>query len=185
MSKVISPYLRGADDGLRFGLYLSALLLSVMLSARMPLLSLAAFVMMAGVPVWTYMCQRRYARTLGMAATVPMLWMQGVVMFTGGIVIASAVIVAYMRWADPAYIFNQWQSIAAMATRPEASDFYRQTGAMAQAMIEAGTLPTPLEMAWQFILLTVSTGSILSLIMGAIVCRRTKQHPFIHSRTHD
>ena len=76
-----SPYRRGADDGLWFGLYLSVMFFSSILSGRVAMLSLLSLVLVVCVPVVIYFFMRAYDRRLGPAGTFPMLWMQGVVIF--------------------------------------------------------------------------------------------------------
>ncbi|MCX4288140.1 MAG: DUF4199 domain-containing protein [Duncaniella sp.] len=165
---VESPYRRGADDGFKFGLYLTTMFFTSIFSEKIALLSLVSLVMIAAVPVIVWQMQRRYCRDCRGAATFPMLWMQGVMIFTCGMAIAGVALAIYMRWINPDFILNQWELMAATGAHSD-SRFMQETGRVAQGMIDNGLLPTPMAVVVQLILLAITTGSILSLTMGAIL----------------
>ena len=107
-----------------------------------------------------------------------MLWMQGVMIFTCGMAIAGVALVVYMKWVNPDFILNQWELMAETGAQSD-SRFMQETGRVAQGMIDNGLLPTPMAVVVQFMLLAITTGSILSLTMGAILIamhRRRDRH---------
>lgn len=59
---------RGADDGFLLGLYFSALFFAMVYSMAVPLLSMAALALMAGVPVVIY----KFLRRSYVASTAPL-----------------------------------------------------------------------------------------------------------------
>lgn len=173
-----SPYRRGADDGFLFGLYLTALFAASIFSEQVPLLSLVTLALVVMVPVYVWQRMRSFSRACRGAATFPMLWMQGMVMFACGMALAGVVLTVYMKWINPGFIARQWHMMAALASSPDSS-FMQQTGKMAQVMIDNGMVPRPMEIVLQLFLLAVASGSILSMTLGAILTlfhrRRTRK----------
>lgn len=168
----ISPYRRGADDGLKFGLYLTAMFACSIYSGAVPLLGLAGLAMMLGVPLVTWRRLSSYDRDCHGCATFAMMWMQGVVMFAGAMLVAGAALAAYMTWVNPDFILQQWQAIAAMQGSTGSPDV-DNVASIAQRMIDGGLLPTPMAIVIEFFLLAVTTGSVLSLICGALIAARS------------
>lgn len=168
-----SPYRRGADDGLYFGLYLTAMFFASIFAQTLPVLSLAAFAMMVAVPVVIYGFMRSYDRALGSAATFPMLWMHGVVIFFCGILISGAALVIYMKWIEPDFVINQIRSVADLAgTAP--GTMMDEAADLASKMIEARFVPTPISIVTELIMLAIASGSILSIILSALFALRRK-----------
>lgn len=161
-----SPYRRGADDGFIFGIYLAVMFLASLLSTRIPLLSLLSLVMAAGVPVVIYQFMRRFNAELKEFATFPMLWMQGVVIFVCGILISGAFLVIYLKWIEPDYILNQLRSVSELGAGSDNPTF-AQAAELADAMIEANMIPSPMAIVSEMILAAVFTGSLLSIILSA------------------
>ena len=109
-----SPYRRGADDGFIFGVYLTVMFFASILSGGSVLLTMLSGVMMAGVPLVIYMFMRFYHRSLGVAGSFAMLWMQGVVIFFCGMLIAGTALVVYMKWINPDFVIDQLNAVASL-----------------------------------------------------------------------
>lgn len=168
-----SPYRRGADDGFIFGLYLTAMFLASIFSGAVPLLSLVSLALMAGVPGVIYMFMKRYDRRTGMTASFPMFWMQGVMIFFCGMLIAGTVLVVYMKWLSPDFVLRQLQAVAAMKGSTPGS-VMDEAASVASSMIENNFIPTPIAIVTELIMLAIVTGSILSIILGAILTLRRR-----------
>lgn len=168
-----SPYRRGADDGFFFGLYLTAMFFASIFSQTLPLLSLLSLAMMVLVPVVIYRFMRNYDRSLGAAASFPMLWMQGVVIFFCGTLIAGAALTIYLRWIDPDYIISQLRGVADLAGQAPGT-FVDGAADMASRMIEANFIPTPISIVTELLLLSIVTGSFLSIALSAFLTLRRK-----------
>lgn len=168
-----SPYRRGADDGFIFGLYLSAMFFASIFSASAPLLSVLALVMAVAVPVVILRFMLRYDRLMGQAVSFPMFWMHGVVTFFCGTCIAGTLLVIYMKWLSPDFVLNQLRQLAALdGTAP--GTFVQQASEMAGQMIEANFIPTPIAIVIEIIMLAIVSGSILSIILGAVLSMRRR-----------
>ncbi len=163
-----SPYRRGAEDGLVFGIYLTVLFYSVMLSQYVALLSLPALAMMAGVPVVIFLMMRRYASALGRAVSVSALWMQGLVIFACGCAIGGAMLLIYLRWIEPDFFADQLRLLADMEIAP-GNEWMIQSKDLARQILDSGAVPRAIDVVIQLILLGIVSGSLLSLVIGAIV----------------
>lgn len=170
----ISPYRRGGDDGLKFGMYLTAMFACSIFSSAAPLLGLVGMALVLAVPVVAWRRLSRYDRDCGGAASMPMMWMQGVVMFAGGMLVAGAFLAAYMTWANPDFIAQQWQAIADMQGQTANADV-DNVAQIARRMIEAGMLPTPMAIVIELFLMGVTSGSLLSLACAAIIAARSRR----------
>ena len=170
-----SPYRRAADDGFVFGLYLSAMFLAMALAARMPLLGLVSFVMCFGVPVFIYLRLRRSFTADNGHTLLSSLWMQGIVTFACGSLLAGAVATAYLKWIEPDFIIDRLH---------EAIDFYSGSGwsrgeeaaATLQRMIDMHLVPSAVAIVVEFIWLSVFSGSLLSLLMALLARSRPVRH---------
>ncbi len=168
-----SPYRRGADDGFYFGLYLTAMFFSSIFSQHFALLSLLSMAMIVLVPFVIYRFMRSYNRDLGHAASFPMLWMQGVVIFFCGILISGAALVVYMKWIEPDFVINQLHSVADMAGMAPGT-MIDSAADMASKMLDAQFIPTPMAIVTELIMLAIASGSILSIILSAVFAIRRK-----------
>jgi len=166
-----SPYKRGADDGAWFGLYLTALFYSSVYSGQIAILGLVSLALVAGVPVLIYFALRRTYLEESLTSRLSALWMQGIMTFLCGAMIAGALSIIYLKWINPTYLVD-------MVT--QSIDIYRQTGdpslaKMAdglQMMVDAGAVPSPIAMVFTVIWSSVLSGSVLSLILSLIIRAR-------------
>ena len=113
-----SPYRRGADDGFFFGAYLTVMFFASIFSEWMPLLQLLSGAMAVCVPLTIYRFMLRYHRSLGQMGSFPMLWMQGVVIFFCGMLLAGTALVVFMKWLSPDFVVEPdcvpWQPSGAL-----------------------------------------------------------------------
>ncbi len=175
MTMIQSPYRRGADDGLIFGLYLTAMFFASIFAGSFAPLSLLGAVMMAGVPVVIYFFMRRYDRSLGPAATFAMLWMQGVVIFFCGMLIAGTALVVFMKWIHPGFVAEQLTAVAALKGAVPGSQIDLAAD-VAEKMIEAKFIPAPIDIVTEMLMLAIVTGSMLSMTLsGLFALRRNRR----------
>lgn len=161
-----SPYRRGADDGLTFGLYLTVMFFCSIFASALPLLSVVALLMMVAVPVVTYLYLRRYQIALGAASTFSALWMQGLVIFACGMLLCSLVLVVYMTWINPTFITDQLASLAAVkGTMPDSG--IDQAALIAERLIENKAVPRPIQVIVELEMMAIVSGSFLSLLISA------------------
>lgn len=171
MTMIQSPYRRGADDGLIFGLYLTAMFFASIFAGSFALLSLLGAAMMVGVPVVIYLFLRRYDRSLGPAATFAMLWMQGVVIFFCGMLIAGTALVVFMKWVHPGFVAEQLTAVAALKGTVPGSQIDLAAD-VAENMLEANFIPAPIDIVTELLMLAIVTGSLLSMTLSGIFALR-------------
>lgn len=170
-----SPYRREADDGFYFGIYLAVMFFASIFAGRMPLLSMLSLAMMACVPVVIYRFLKSYHISLGRAGSFAMLWMQGVVIFFCGMLIAGTALVVYMKWIHPGFVAEQLQALAEL--KGSVADSRIDMAAdVAAHMIEANFIPTPISIVAEMMMLAIVTGSLLSMVLSALfAAKRHKQ----------
>jgi len=166
-----SPYRRGADDGFIFGLYLTALIFASVFSAQVPLLGLLSFGLAVAVPAVVYRMMARYDRAMGKAGAFAVNWMHGVVIFVCGALISGALLTVYMRWIDPGFIASQMRHLADLEGEfPGSAIDY--SAELAGQMLAANFLPSAISVAAELMMLTVFTGSCLSMMLSAFFALR-------------
>lgn len=163
-----SIYRRGAEHGVIMGLYLSVLFAAMANSMKMAWLGVLAMAMALCVPVLTYSLLRRsYSADFGMTRFSE-LWMEGIMIFAGGSVIMAVTALFYMKWVEPSFIVDQVTAVA---------ELYREAGQtqisdMLDAALSSRSLPSPAEVAVEFVWLGVFSGSMLSMLMSLLVKAR-------------
>lgn len=163
-----SPYRQGAEDGFLFGAYLAVLMFCSIFALHLPLLGLVADVMMLGVPFVVYKFMRRYFRAEKGRPTVSALWMLGIIMFCCGSVLAFALVLIYLQWVDPSYIDTSVNNSITVLRAAGSPDMLSLADDMETVMKQGNPL-TPVSMCFTLIWASIFTGSLLSLIVAAIV----------------
>lgn len=162
-----SPFRRGAEDGVLFGVYLGALSVCMLAGLRVSVLEVLFLILAVGVPFYCFRRQRRSYVSAGGSLAVAPLWMQGIVMFFCGSIIMALVTMIYLQWVDPDYLAY----LKAMVTESVALD----PGAFAASGIKPADIDnlfaiiTPAKFAVEMLWLSIFTGSILSLLTAVIV----------------
>ncbi len=171
MSK--TPYRRGAEDGLKFGLYLGVLLFSSLLSGKVAWLGLLFYVMVILVPVIIYRMMVSYKRELGGVVTFSMLWMQGLVIFSCAAVIAGGAMMVYLRWINPDYMVENLRQVASLDVSGENAGL-TEVRDMAQNMLDNHFVPRSVDVVIMIILMAITSGSLLSMLLAGILIARLK-----------
>lgn len=171
MSK--TPYRRGAEDGLKFGIYLAVMFFSSIFSADVPGLGLLSILMAAATPVVIYRMMVAYKKELGGVVTFSMLWMQGLVIFACASLIAGGALLVYLRWINPDFLHSQLEALATLDTTgmPEGLE---QSKELAGNMLAQNFVPRAVDVVVEIILLGITTGSMLSMLLAGILIIRLK-----------
>ena len=178
---ILSPYRRGAEDGLSFGVYLAVMFFLPILAPGVPVLSMLSVLMMAGVPVLTYIYLSRYHRSLGVASQFSALWMQGLVIFFCGMLLCGAALTVYMRWINPGFIASQLQALADLKGAVPDSGL-DDAADLASRMLERNIVPQAIQVVVEMLMLAIVTGSLLSMLIAAVLTffRRPASKSFNH-----
>ncbi len=172
-----SPYRYGADQGLYFGLYLICFYTCGLLNMTSPnlLYSLGAMALFMGVPFLIYRWLRRtYVASRG-RLPLSALWMQGIVIFICGTLIAALALVIYLKFINPTFIVDQMRVLIEMYS---SMDWERgqEAADMLQTLIDMKLVPSAMSVVMETVWLGVFSGSILSLLMGLLARARKVNH---------
>lgn len=165
-----SPYRRGADRGYILGLWFTAIFLSWIFSAQVPLLSLVAVALIAGTPFLIYKLLRKSC-LVDPSVQVSALWVEGISMVFCGSLICAVAVIVYFKWIDPGYMARQLQTLV---------DVYASTGdeslaeaaRLSKAILDNNAVPPASTWTLAMWLFTVSSGSLLSGLMAVLVKAR-------------
>lgn len=165
-SKLTNPYRQGADDGLWMGLYLSALFFASAFAVGRTLVGALATGMIIAVPVILFLLLRRTWRRDEGLSLFSGLWMQGIITFLCGGLISGVVAFAYLRWVNPSWLADQVRAMISLYSSIEGGAVIADT---LSTMLDRHLLPSPIQMVIQMLWLEIFSGSILSLIVTALV----------------
>lgn len=170
-----SSYRRGAEDGMYFGWILSAVVLSMMLTVRVPLLSLLSLALIAFVPFMTYIYIRRGVDQRGERGRFSEAWMHGISIFFFGALIMGVVMYVYLRFVDPGFMaVNVKQAVVVL--RDSGTEESLNTARRLQYMVDHKMLPNAIEWTFGTMWLVIMTGTMLSMILAALAYNnRTKR----------
>lgn len=169
--KIKNIYARGADDGFWLGLYFSMLFGVTVMSLSVPLLNLVAIVMGFGVPFMTYFFLRRTHIAAHGMTVFSALWMQGITMFACGSLIFGAVSFIYLRWIDPGFLLRILQA-GVDYYNASSSEGAQMLASEFQMIIDSKMMPSALNVAFGWMWLGMFSGSILSMLVAAVVKSR-------------
>lgn len=163
-----SVYRRGADDGFWFGLYLSVLFLISVHSIYSAIAGIFAFAMAIAVPVIIFFFLRRSYRADNFTSSFSALWLHGICIFFFGSLIAALTTYIYLRFINPAYINTIVDMAIEVYGSVDTPDAHEMTTVLQRAK-DAHLLPTAGGTAVQVIWAGVFTGSLLSMLLSAII----------------
>lgn len=166
-------FLRGAESGIPFGIYLSIASIATVFGDRMEFLSLLSMCMILFIPILVYRFQRRQYVASEMQATHSELWIHGIIMNIGGAAICALVTYAVIDIFRPNYVAEMMnQSLEIMKSDP----ILRGTEvvkALDKAM-DNNYYPRVIELVMQMFWLTSFLGSIGSAVT-ALIARRNRK----------
>ena len=171
-----SVYRRGADDGLYLGPLMALAVVLTGATAYVAWLALPAIAALVAVPALVYVRLRRSYLADPMRGTLSALWLEGIcAFFLGGLVMA---LVAYagMRWVCPTFIPDQFRMVIEVYSSAP-GEGAREMAATLQRAVDARMLPTPVEMALELLYVAVFSGSLLSVVLAAVIRRRPVPPP--------
>lgn len=179
--KAKSPFRRGADDGFLMGIMLVVVFISGSLSFRYPLAAtLSPILMIAGVPLLTYILLRRsYVKDNGLTL-FSSLWMQGIVTFFCGTLILAIVMYGYMRWYNPEFMREMVGYMADFYDSMPENPKGHEVSQIFHTMLDEDLFPSAINVAIESIWLGVFSGSILSMLVAIAVRARKVAPPHRH-----
>lgn len=163
-----SVYRLGAEDGLLLAPLLIAVSLCMGASIYWPMLFLPTLILMLGVPVVTYITQKRTFTHQRELSTLSALWLQGICMFFFGSLIMGVAVYASLRWIWPGFINDQVNAVIQIYGSFNDPDIATLVKGLERAR-DTHALPTPIDITLELMYMVVFTGSLLSLVSALIV----------------
>ena len=171
-----SVYRRGADDGLLMGIFLSVLFIAAVNSIYSGIATVASIAMAIVVPFLTFFFLRRNFRSDNCLTSFSSLWLHGICIFFFGSLLMALTSYIYLRFVNPGYIttvIDMAKEVYAAVDTPDA----RQMVDMMQKLQDSHMLPTGGQVAIEIIWAGVFSGSLLSMVVSAIVRAVTRPTP--------
>lgn len=168
-------YREGANKGVGMGIYLTAASIFCLTSHLNPMVALLALALLAGVPVLQYKLLLGVFRKYGCTDNFSSLWMLGISIFIGAALICAAATYCYLEFFDPHYFYDRGQeALSILEQTPElkSSELYSQM----KIAVEEGILPSPIGYCVEMIMITVFSGSILTILLTPLVRLRKAKH---------
>ena len=160
-----SPYRRGADDGMKFGLYLTAMFAGALFSSPAGPGAWLAMLLMFAAPVVLCVMMAGYFRRQAYSVGFGDLWLDGTLTVIFGTLIASAFLIVYMKWVNPDFVINQLNSIIDLnKEHPDMGlDAYAK---VAENLIADHTVPSATVMAANMLVMISMGGIMLSAVLS-------------------
>lgn len=171
-----SVYRRGADDGFMMGIYLSVLFIAAVSSIYSALATVACIVMAIAVPFMTFFFLRRSYRSDNCRSTFSALWLQGICIFFFGSLLMALTSYIFLRFINPDYITTVLDMAKEIYSSVNTEDALQMVAAIQKAQ-DSHLVFTPRQIAVEIIWAGVFTGSLLSMVVSAVVRAVTRPTP--------
>lgn len=167
MEKSKSPFKLGAERGLILGAVLCIAFLASVPGMGMPLASLLMFGLMTWIPIMVFLQLRAARRSNLQSNTFSSLWLQGIITFICGALIASAFAMLYFRFIDPDFVINTVDFLHEQYAAMPGQNAKEMSKIFAN-MKANGAVPSPGTMVIGMFWVMVSSGAILSMLLASI-----------------
>ena len=164
-----SIYKYASEAGLPIGLYLSAMSACLLVSVKIPALPMLLLPLALGFPVVLWAMMKKISRQEKSYNKFSSLWLGGIYSVIFGTLICMFLSALYIVFIEPNFV-NLYISnaLSAVESSPVAGEYEASISMMRQAM-EAHVLPTGLEFLTTMAWFTCFCGSVLSLVIAAIM----------------
>lgn len=167
-SKHPNVFRSSAEDGLVIGAYISATFLVGAYGMRVPVLSIISLLMCLGVVFIAYRLMARDYRRWKSLRYFSAVWMHGIGAFFFGSLILSCTAFIYLRFIEPTFIVDNVNAAIAIYREFGTTEAVHMADTL-QKMIDKHMLPSPISMASTLIWFVTFAGSMLSLLLTAII----------------
>lgn len=173
MEKEKSVFKCGAENGVVFGLYLSAIFFSCIYGGTSAFISFIQLLLFLAVPLVIFIFMMKYNNSHPATSSFSALWTLGTFTYLCGSLICGIITYVWLQYVTPDFIVEQAKTaLATYEQLPELKN-HELTGILRKA-IEDNMLPSPIMVVFQLIWLTVSAGVVTSLILAPLA-RATKR----------
>lgn len=167
-------YLQIASEwGVILGVAACVAVFATLFSIYKPVMMLLAIAGYVAVPVIAWRMLKSTALRTPQMPTASVLWRTGTLAFTAGALIAALAVFIVFKWVDPGFIGRLFDDVMKMYDALGTADAAGKAESLRQMM--ASGLPSPAQMAMQIFVFMVLSGSVLSIIVSAILRRRASR----------
>lgn len=164
-------YLQVASEwGLFIGIAACVAVFATLFSIYKPYLMIPAIAGYVAVPVLAWRMLKGTFIATDATASTSILWRTGTLAFSAGGLITALVVFIVFKWIDPGFVARMFDDVMKMYSSLDTPDAAEKLDQLRQ-IAEQG-LPTSAQMAMQIFVFTVLSGSVLSLIIAAILRAR-------------
>lgn len=168
--KAASVYKRGADQGWKLGLYLTAMFLCSAYSLQIPFAGLVSLAMLVVLPLPVYRVLARDYRRYPSMRFFSAVWMHGIALFFFGSLIMALAVYVFLRFVQPGFVLENVRR--AIVLYRELGVQMPEAAAMAdnlQTMVDKHLLPSAISLAFTTIWTVTFGGSMLTLVLTPVV----------------
>ena len=165
---------RAAENGLRLGLIISALVLAMGLSAKFAPAALLLWGGTLAMPFITYRMLRRSATEAG-GLGFPEIWAEGIASYFLGALLPAALAYICLRFVAPTFIADTVADSIAILDAQGTADFAELADTMRR--ISAAKMPTAADIAAQLISFNIIVGTVLSFVVALPVALTVRRVP--------
>lgn len=173
MKKSIYKY--AAEAGLPAGLLLTAMSACMLMGLRYPALTSMLLPLAIIFPVLLWFMLRQIAKKEPEYLKVSALWLGGIYTVIFGTLICMLFSALYIFYVEPAFVYEYVTSAIESIEGSPLKDQYATTTALMREAIDARILPSGVEFVTTMGWTTCFFGSILSLIIAAIIVNTRKR----------
>ncbi|MBD5356831.1 MAG: DUF4199 domain-containing protein [Bacteroides sp.] len=170
-----SIYRYAAEAGFPIGIYLSVMAACMLMGLKYEFLTSFLLPLTIAFPFLLGVILRQIAKKEPAYMKVSALWLGGIYTMIFGTIICMLFSACYIFFADPGFVYEYVSSAIDSIESSPMKEQYANTTAIMREAIEARILPSGIEfvatMGWS----TCFFGSILSLIVAAIIVKINKR----------
>ena len=160
-----SVFQLGAENGISFGLYLSAIFLLLVYGNASLILNLVGLILIFAIPLRIFRYMRKFHVSQNGNTNYSQVWTLGMLTFLCGSLICALVTYIWLDFIKPDFIYEQAMSVLAVyEQKPELRD--NEFVKILRQAIEDKLLPTPIEFVFQMLSFSFSAGVILSFLLS-------------------
>lgn len=165
MDKKKTLFQLAAENGITFGLYLSAIFLLLVYGNTSFILNTIGLILILAIPLTLFRYMRKYHVSQNGNTNLSQVWTLGMITFLCGSLICALVTYIWLNFVKPGFIYEQaTAALAAYEQVPELNNNDFVT--ILRQAIEEKSLPTPIEFVFQMLSFSFSAGVILSLLLS-------------------
>lgn len=180
MTNLTSPVRLGASRGIITGIYLAIMFMSSLFLSGTVLDGALTTGMAIVFPFLLYKIMRHDFVATGRRFSVGAMWLEGLTAIMGGALIASTLMFVYLRWIEPDYIATRWAEMTEeLASAPDPA--MNELAESFKTASANGFAITPIMLTMSMLWMAAFSGSVLSLIVAAVVRAFNRQQTVVNN----